>query len=406
MNEIKVSIWGKAGVGKTSFLSHLIYSTTFTPFQTILADDSYRRQFSFGQKKVVAEFCIFQGDTNEALQDLVIRNSDLVLIIYSVTSMSSFLSALSLKEKWNRILDCDDFPCILVGNKFGANEEVSNRVAEAKAEEYNCGFFEFNIHTANVEDLENVVQDGFNRCEDSTSRLKCRLNELYNTRKRTGPLHLLKHIKIYRSIQQTQTLLKEKRITVATRKIENELSKLRQSLPPIPKIEIEQSRFVKDLQAMFDNSFQNEHNTTFTDLNIKFTNKDGKKFEFFLHKFVIHARCPSLLAIKFENAANSATNDVNNDNNRNANLLEQLSQFDFDTWKSFFNYLYTSQLPISSPTSSASVKSFLQLCGLLDVPNLSQILSQFEEKENSASPGRQSLHIFHSQTCRIRCYYS
>ena len=83
-----------------------------------------------------------------AMRDSWIRNGDCFVLVYSITSRSSFEELKQIHESIHRVKDRDEetgaVPICLVGNKsdLSSEREVSKEEAEALAKKWRCAHFE------------------------------------------------------------------------------------------------------------------------------------------------------------------------------------------------------------------------------------------------------------------------
>jgi GTPase KRas len=78
------------------------------------------------------------------MRDQYIRTGEGFLVVYAITSQSSFDETQQLIDKILRVSDLDYVPMVLIGNKCDLESErqVETQAGEKLAEKYNVAFFE------------------------------------------------------------------------------------------------------------------------------------------------------------------------------------------------------------------------------------------------------------------------
>ncbi|KAL1928120.1 hypothetical protein VTP01DRAFT_3036 [Rhizomucor pusillus] len=162
----KLVVLGDGGVGKTALtiqlcLNHfveknLIKFHTF-PIETYdpTIEDSYRKQVVIDDQPCVLEVLDTAGQEEyTALRDQWIRDGEGFLIVYSISSRSTFERVERFRDQIFRVKDVTDVPLILVGNKSDkvTEREVSREEGIQMAKKLNCEFIETSAKTCvNVE---------------------------------------------------------------------------------------------------------------------------------------------------------------------------------------------------------------------------------------------------------------
>ena len=143
-NTYNLVILGAGGVGKSALSVQFIENHFFNEYDPTF--DSYRKQVTIDD-----ETCLLNildpacQEENSAMQNQYMRIAHGFLIIYSVTSKSSFDEEIhTLREKILRLKDTAYFPIMLVGNKCDLDEERHVTESEGKklANEWKCNFYE------------------------------------------------------------------------------------------------------------------------------------------------------------------------------------------------------------------------------------------------------------------------
>ena len=140
MKHYNIVVMGMGGVGKTALVTH--YNTVRSEGYHPSEEDSI-----LVQKEVDGEMCRMEIlDTKPsseftAMRDLYLRNGDVFVLVYAVSSMASFTG---LDDLYEQIVAARGngtiVPIVLVANSLDgqAEEEVEIAVAEEKAESWNC----------------------------------------------------------------------------------------------------------------------------------------------------------------------------------------------------------------------------------------------------------------------------
>jgi GTPase KRas protein len=138
---LKVTIWGPGGVGKTALCLRFerdCWDDYYDPYY--YAEDSH---------STVEVFEIAGQEEYRELTDLWIRKADVILLVYSITSRSSFEELEFRRERIQRAKDDDSPMMFLVGNKCDREDERQVSLEEGKqlAELWNVGFLETSAYT-------------------------------------------------------------------------------------------------------------------------------------------------------------------------------------------------------------------------------------------------------------------
>ncbi|KNC97510.1 small GTP-binding protein domain, partial [Spizellomyces punctatus DAOM BR117] len=146
MTLYRLVVLGDGGVGKTAFELNISPSQTYDP--TI--EDSYRKQVVIDELPCILEVLDTAGQEEyTALRDQWIRDGEGFLLVYSITSRSTFERVERFKQQITRVKDMDKVPLMLVGNKCDklAEREVSKEEGQQMARRLKCDFIETSAKT-------------------------------------------------------------------------------------------------------------------------------------------------------------------------------------------------------------------------------------------------------------------
>jgi GTPase KRas protein len=129
--EYKITVLGSGGVGKSALTIRLITGTYEANYDPTI-EDSYRKQVQIDGEPALLDILDTAGQEEyAALQDQWIREGDGFLIVFALNSTDTFEEAINLREKICRILDDEEIPIVLCGNKSDLPEN-EHRVTASK----------------------------------------------------------------------------------------------------------------------------------------------------------------------------------------------------------------------------------------------------------------------------------
>ena len=142
--EYKLVVLGGGGVGKSALTIRLVTDNFLTEYDATI-EDSCRKQVVIDQKTALLDILDTAGQEEySSMQDQWMREGKGFLLVYSITSRSTFDEILVFKEKILRAKDMDSVPMVLVGNKcdLEGDRQVSLEEGTQKAAEWGCPFME------------------------------------------------------------------------------------------------------------------------------------------------------------------------------------------------------------------------------------------------------------------------
>ncbi|KAH8656596.1 ras family-domain-containing protein [Tricladium varicosporioides] len=144
LREYKLVAVGGGGVGKSCLTIQLIQSHFVDEYDPTI-EDSYRKQCVIDDEVALLDVLDTAGQEEySAMREQYIRTGEGFLLIYSITSRSSFEEITTYQRQILRVKDKDYFPIILVGNKcdLDGEREVHRQEGEALARTFGCKFIE------------------------------------------------------------------------------------------------------------------------------------------------------------------------------------------------------------------------------------------------------------------------
>ncbi|KAJ3172342.1 Ras GTPase ras2 [Geranomyces variabilis] len=160
MSLYRLVVLGDGGVGKTALTIQefeLTFSLDFrrypfSPAETYdpTIEDSYRKQVVIDDQPCILEVLDTAGQEEyTALRDQWIRDGEGFILVYSITSRSTFERVERFKQQIHRVKDTDTVPLMLIGNKCDkvAEREVSKEEGQQMARRLHCDFLESSAKT-------------------------------------------------------------------------------------------------------------------------------------------------------------------------------------------------------------------------------------------------------------------
>ena len=149
MAVFKLVIVGAEEVGKTA-LAFRLRDDRFVAEREPVFEDSFRKYSTVDDKSCLLEVFDTPGREEHCLvRDAFARSAQGFLLVYSITSRSSFDKISTLRDQILHVKDVDRFPFILVGNKCDLNEErqVTTEEGQNLAQSFGCPFLETSAKT-------------------------------------------------------------------------------------------------------------------------------------------------------------------------------------------------------------------------------------------------------------------
>lgn len=156
VREFKLVVVGGGGVGKSALTIQMVQSHFVDEYDPTI-EDSYRKPCVIDHEPALLDVLDTAGQEEySAMREQYMRTGEGFLLVYSITSRSSFEEVVSFYQQILRVKDKDSFPVVLVGNKSDLDTErvVSMEEGSALARQFNnCRFLETSAkQRVNVED--------------------------------------------------------------------------------------------------------------------------------------------------------------------------------------------------------------------------------------------------------------
>ncbi|AAQ15670.1 small GTP-binding protein RAB6, putative [Trypanosoma equiperdum] len=158
----KIVLLGDQAVGKTSLITRFMYDTFDQQYQATIGIDFFSKTLHINNR--ATRLHVWDTAGQERFRSLIpsyIRNSAATVVVYDITSRSSFLSTFKWIDEV-RAARGDDVIIALVGNKCDVQEkrEVSADEAQKRADENRLIFVEVSAKTGtNVKSLFRKVAE-------------------------------------------------------------------------------------------------------------------------------------------------------------------------------------------------------------------------------------------------------
>ncbi|KAJ5070011.1 ras gtpase [Anaeramoeba ignava] len=155
--EIKIGLFGVGGVGKSTITTRFLKNIFIEDYDPTI-DDIYIKKNDLNNKKI--KFNILDTASQDSSYDPFpnyVRQTNIFVLIYSITDKHSFEVIKNFDKEIKYILDIEDkdYPKVLIGNKsdLTMKREISIEKGKELAKELNCKFIETSAKTG-----ENINQ--------------------------------------------------------------------------------------------------------------------------------------------------------------------------------------------------------------------------------------------------------
>ncbi|KAJ3020870.1 UNVERIFIED_CONTAM: hypothetical protein HDU68_009916 [Siphonaria sp. JEL0065] len=156
----KVIMVGSGGVGKSALTLQFMYGDFVEEYDPTKAD-SYRKKVSLDGQECFVDILDTAGQEEyAAIRDNYYRSGEGFLCVFSLLEQESFEHTQEFRDQICRVLDNEQIPFILIGNKCDLESErkVSARDGEARAKQWGCTYLEASAKTrVNVEEAFHLL---------------------------------------------------------------------------------------------------------------------------------------------------------------------------------------------------------------------------------------------------------
>ncbi|CAF1137865.1 unnamed protein product [Rotaria sordida] len=144
MREYKIVILGSGGVGKSALTVQFVQGLFVERYDPTI-EDSYRKQVEVDGQQCMLEILDTAGTEQfTAMRDLYMKNGQGFVLVYSITSQSTYNDLIDLRDIILQVKDTIDVPMVLVGNKCDLEDErvIEKEVGQTLARHWNATFLE------------------------------------------------------------------------------------------------------------------------------------------------------------------------------------------------------------------------------------------------------------------------
>lgn len=153
--EYHIVVLGSGGVGKSCLTAQFVQNVWIESYDPTI-EDSYRKVLDVDGRHVILEILDTAGTEQfTAMRELYMKTGQGFLLVFSITSASSFWELAELREQIRRIKEDSNVPMVLIGNKSDLEDDraVPRPRAFAISREWNIPYFETSARRrANVDE--------------------------------------------------------------------------------------------------------------------------------------------------------------------------------------------------------------------------------------------------------------
>ncbi|KAH9881030.1 hypothetical protein J1614_001523 [Plenodomus biglobosus] len=155
LRQSRLVVLGSGGVGKSCLTAQFVQNVWIESYDPTI-EDSYRKVLDVDGRHVILEILDTAGTEQfTAMRELYMKTGQGFLLVFSITSQSSFYELAELREQISRIKEDDNVPMVLIGNKSDLEDDraIPRPRAFAVSREWNIPYFETSARRrANVDE--------------------------------------------------------------------------------------------------------------------------------------------------------------------------------------------------------------------------------------------------------------
>ncbi|KAK4130135.1 ras-domain-containing protein, partial [Trichocladium antarcticum] len=147
--EFNVVVLGAGGVGKSCLTAQFVHNQWIESYDPTI-EDTYRTQQSVDGRQVILEILDTAGTEQfVAMRDLYMKTGQGFMLVFSISSKTSFEELETLRDDIIRIKDDEDIPIVIIGNKADLEEQrtVDRAKAFALSQRWNAPYYEASART-------------------------------------------------------------------------------------------------------------------------------------------------------------------------------------------------------------------------------------------------------------------
>ncbi|KAJ5069996.1 ras gtpase [Anaeramoeba ignava] len=141
--ELRIAIFGKEGVGKTSITKRFLKGRFIDYYDPSMDEDSKKMDIN-NEKIHLWIFDTAGQEEYQILNERIARKCYSFVLVYSIDDRNSFQEIIEIHKKNQQFLENEDYPKVLIGNKndLFTKREVKTKEGKELAKQLNCKFIE------------------------------------------------------------------------------------------------------------------------------------------------------------------------------------------------------------------------------------------------------------------------
>mmetsp|Transcript_28009 Transcript_28009/g.70326 ORF Transcript_28009/g.70326 Transcript_28009/m.70326 type:complete len:189 (-) Transcript_28009:222-788(-) len=148
-SQVKIVVLGAGGVGKSALTIQFVHGIFPEKYDPTI-ENTYIKQIEVDDQQYVLDVIDTAGTEQfTVMRDLYIKGGEGFILVYSVTSTSTFKEVSQIRSQMVRVKETENIPLILVGNKCDLSDqrEVTTEDGRQLAESFGCQFIETSAKT-------------------------------------------------------------------------------------------------------------------------------------------------------------------------------------------------------------------------------------------------------------------